>query len=687
MRLQQLRPSSLKTTIDKSTNRLSVTAVTDSPDETFVRRWSLVALQKHLDPPTDETLQSMEVVLRRRLVGASLDDLYTHCWSEKTSFFETWLKQDGKKEIMVEDWEEGSWIGDWDQEEYSHRRSVKYNYYRDPRIIGYKLGDPVARVQQTHYYRSNGEHQSVLSISTEVEGEPFANSFRVYIRGVATRVVVSDSSEDVLQIDFGVFVRFTKQILFAGQVRQVTNSETRKAMEMLFELVKSACNGTEEVIVDNFSEDDTEAWMQEMDTCDPLAFLSFCNPQRTGRRQTYMDDIDRVRHEIDAYLHFMTDEAVVEKKNFKKKRSFILSELRFVLDALDRILVHDMQTIGGNQDDRVWLQKTPVAFQRLERALVRNLSPRFANPSLASSNDATLDSMNVIVSKTLRGTVKAFEHTILADPDHFWEAWLVSNGMSNVKVDNWRKNKSPYIDVWNKESYDQGRQVSYLYDNESDLDESSDRHDNALIEVFQMHYFRKENDDKLIFSIRSKFKGPWYSDTFRVQIRWVVTQEEDEKIQIKIGTFVEIVKDTAISDKIISEMTKIFHEVQLDLLVKIKTTLIHATHTDSVASCEASCEAYEQKGMKLFPNKLLRNWLKICVPCSEASRHHDLSHGVLAASDEEFSNSWIKVRQKIRAITLVLEDREPGEQSERMNFYYSQLLVVRETLDNIVSGL
>ena len=141
MRLQQLRPSSLKTIIDKSTNRLSVTAVTDSPDETFARRWSLVALQKHLDPPTDETLQSMEVVLRRRLVGASLDDLYTHCWSEKTSFFETWLKQDGKKEIMVEDWEEGSWIGDWDQEEYSHRRRVKYNYYRDPRIIGYKLGD------------------------------------------------------------------------------------------------------------------------------------------------------------------------------------------------------------------------------------------------------------------------------------------------------------------------------------------------------------------------------------------------------------------------------------------------------------------------------------------------------------------------------------------------------------------
>ena len=263
--------------------------------------------------PPDEMLKSMNIIMRKRLNGVSIQEFYEICWSEKESFYRLWLVDDGKIDVQVGEWEfshDEDFIGDWDNETYPQRRVVRYCYKRDPKTLGYSLGKPQVFVTQTQYCRTQGNDRSVLAITMEMDGEPFADSFKVLIRGVSTRVGENDMS-----IDFGVFVYFTKQIIVANNIRRITISATAESMLDLFNRMKKAC-GSEEVEWQVVEENETEAESVTCDLClkGHSELFSFCFPFLIHKK-VFKDDIDQATFDRNSTLFLLCLLGTLVKKS------------------------------------------------------------------------------------------------------------------------------------------------------------------------------------------------------------------------------------------------------------------------------------------------------------------------------------------------------------------------------------
>jgi hypothetical protein len=198
-------------------------------------------------PPDERLNEKMQILLQKTLHGITMSDFYTTCWSEG-EFYKEWLERDGKHDIVVGDWEIDNvdgFVGTWDQETYSQRRVVTYMYDREPGTLGYSLGKPVVLCTQTQYFdRRHDNDRSVIALTVAMDGEVCADAFIVHIRGVATRLA---GTEDGLQLDFGAFCQFTKQVLLASQIRNITKDATTEMLLVLVDQVKAACNATEGV--------------------------------------------------------------------------------------------------------------------------------------------------------------------------------------------------------------------------------------------------------------------------------------------------------------------------------------------------------------------------------------------------------------------------------------------------------
>jgi hypothetical protein len=73
----------------------------------------------------------MNVIISKCLKDVSIQDYYAIAWSEgdrtnKAPLYEPWLKESGKQQINVGEWEfadDGAdFVGNWDGEKYSQRR-------------------------------------------------------------------------------------------------------------------------------------------------------------------------------------------------------------------------------------------------------------------------------------------------------------------------------------------------------------------------------------------------------------------------------------------------------------------------------------------------------------------------------------------------------------------------------------
>jgi hypothetical protein len=78
--------------------------------------------------PRDETLQKMQIILKKTLYGVSMEDFYTTCWSEP-NFYKQWLENDEKHDIEVGAWEvkmdddNRGFVCPWDHETYTQNVS------------------------------------------------------------------------------------------------------------------------------------------------------------------------------------------------------------------------------------------------------------------------------------------------------------------------------------------------------------------------------------------------------------------------------------------------------------------------------------------------------------------------------------------------------------------------------------
>jgi len=210
----------------------------------------------------DSILSKMEVVVKGKLKGVSIDQLYATCWSETKDapFYFSWLTDDGNLEVSVSEWETNpadGFVNAWDGEAYTHRRTVTYKYKRTTHLY---IGPPIAEVTQVQYYRAENDLRCVLAMSVKIDGIPYADTFTVEVRWVGTV-----ASAGVIRVEVGLFIDFKKSSILNSKIRSATLSETTVTHQNLFEAIKLACKRSRPDINEEEEEEDEEIDEKEID--------------------------------------------------------------------------------------------------------------------------------------------------------------------------------------------------------------------------------------------------------------------------------------------------------------------------------------------------------------------------------------------------------------------------------------
>lgn len=298
-------------------------------------------------PPDERLRTKMQIVMQKTLHSVSMDKLCTACWSEG-EFYKRWLENDGTHDIVVGGWEIDGFVGPWrDKEAYSQKRVVTYIYDRNPGTPGYSMGKPQVLCTQTQYFgRQHNDDRSMIALTLSTDGEVIADAILVHIRGVATQLV--GTKEGALQLDFGVFCQFTRQVLLACQTKNITNDATVDMLLTLYEQVKEECHATEDTQVSDVAvnndcvgkNSDETSPSRDNQNCNPCPWLHFCN-SHMKQDEAFMDDIDhiiwQIKQKFGKVLKIKPGNAVPLETEITKTED----EFKLMLEALDGIMNRD----------------------------------------------------------------------------------------------------------------------------------------------------------------------------------------------------------------------------------------------------------------------------------------------------------------------------------------------------------
>lgn len=613
--------------------------------------------------PSDEMLQSMDILMTKQLSGVEIQEFYDTCWKD-AGFFESWLEQDGKLDISVGAWEHGDFVGAWDGEPYPQKRLVTYMYKRDPGTMGYALGKPEVVVRSTHYCRTIDNDRSIITMTLNCDGEVLSDCFQVQIRGVATRLGESD-----IVINFAVFVVFTKTSLIAGKIRDGCRSATHESMLDLFQHIKTALGASEVPrqalgVVEDEDDGDTESMV-----CD--RFWPFC---RNPPVPTFMDDIDqemhRLRRTLDLVLHLPASE------DDDKAIQIVSYELAVVHVTLDNLLSPPNATNMQEQAGETAKTKK-IVFLPFLRAMYGQFRPTrlmvllSSKPSKAAAQYPILEHMTVFISEEAAGTVQDAYNVLRARQFH---TSCLEERSKDVHVGNWEPEPSGdgrFVEPWSAEEFDLKRKVSYTHElTARDLID----HSANMYTVTHTHYLRMEGEDKLVFNILIETQGVWFSDSVSFQVRWVVTRVEEGTILIKVGIFLVQRKKTLMARKIRAEATRGVSKNQKCMLERLKTALGSVRAVSS--GRKVPTDHFDDSKSRI--HLLLRKWAPWIY---DQTRFYP---GSLISGDDDLRNQIRAIESKLRATDVILAGRVPGERAEDTCFYLLQLVIIQEALDNII---
>ena len=204
----------------------------------------------------DTTLSKMNIIAERKLKGVSLQDYFEVAWSEghncdKKPMYGPFLEKQGKNNVTVGSWVEGSFVGDWCGEKYTNKRIVTFDFLKQT------IGKTLVEVKHTQQSRRLGNDQCIVQIKMEMKGFPCkffrlccatdcsyasndefitilfsffflsrisrtekdSDCFVVEVRHVASRVGDND-----LLIQIGMFVKFMKSCMFESKIKVSSNA-------------------------------------------------------------------------------------------------------------------------------------------------------------------------------------------------------------------------------------------------------------------------------------------------------------------------------------------------------------------------------------------------------------------------------------------------------------------------------
>jgi VAD1 Analog of StAR-related lipid transfer domain len=195
--------------------------------------------------------------------------------------------------------------------------------------------------------------------------------------------------------------------------------------------------------------------------------------------------------------------------------------------------------------------------------------------------DETLPHMEIILKKRITGiTVQQFFDLIWKDGavnvdggEAFYKSWLTASGKEEIKVQSWEQAEggpgSPFAfnSQWDNDAtrYGQRRKVEFTFTRTTHLYTGP-----PIAKVKQCHFGKVAGDERCILHMQIEMEGIPFADCFNVQIRWVVTRiggtAEKPILEIRVGLFVNFVKQTILAAKIRSGTTEESTKTQKSLL-------------------------------------------------------------------------------------------------------------------------
>lgn len=228
--------------------------------------------------------------------------------------------------------------------------------------------------------------------------------------------------------------------------------------------------------------------------------------------------------------------------------------------------------------------------------------------------DALLQSMEVVVSKTIKNTsIEALFQKIWADgsPDQvsFYDKWLQEEECFDINVPAWEFSK-PGLEIrnaWCNETYTQRRFVTFRFNRTTHLYIGP-----PVAFVKQQQYCRVEGSDKCVMAISASFEGIPYSDAFGVEMRWVARRKGSNDIQVEVGLFVLFKQNTMLKNQIKSGTISETKNVHLRLFDAVKKACSHPTETEAEGGTDVELDDEEVKSEAetATPSKRGLSWLQ-----------------------------------------------------------------------------
>jgi len=670
----------------------------------------------------DKQLQSMNVVLTKTLRGVSVREWYEACWSEgnrtdKSPFYGPWLVETGKKEVNVEDWTFGEFVGDWDKETYQQKRTVTFELERSS-------WGTTTQVTHTQYCRvEKRDSRCVLAMTIRMQGIPFADAFYVVLRWVGTRApsTVGGAGDDSskgsdLELQLGLFVVFVKQVIVAGKIRSGTTQNTTAMQLDLFHSMKAACTSSavpgDATTTEGEEEEREGGAVAQGDRFSALDFVSqlfskfiaICFPFLIQHEtdEDDIDDIERTMRQIHEHLRTIRSlPSKTKEESGEGDLDYILEEFEYAQGALDQCL---MKLIAPNKESsgsaaeaadsaepRVsgvgsFFHTLSQPFHKVVQGVASLHEPLLGASSKAGGQkeefdvntpDTVLQGMNIVLEREIPNTTAqklydvCFSEGIQTGCKPFYAPYLKKIGAKEINVGDWKfaTGAGKFTDGWSEDTYGQKRTLTYSIDRKSVMGR-----DSVVSDVTQKQYCRFDGGGKrLVLQACVNTEGIPFGDMFTVYYRMVVTDTPNGGVALQVGSFVLMLKETMASQKVRMDATRVVTKRVMELYRNARAALVGT-------SIDGSDEPLDmQKAiLKIQPYRCFNLTLRSCVPggSSEAMLKDE------AAVSEHLNN----LDTKIQAMKPFLDRRtqEELEHSEVWRYVLSQLELANESLDNIV---
>ena len=289
-----------------------------------------------------------------------------------------------------------------------------------------------------------------------------------------------------------------------------------------------------------------------------------------------------VTHEASSLTHQVADTTSGALKKAAKGTKGALNQVEKATKATGRVIFAPLALVKNKKKNTLASNNN----QRRSTIALRQSLMEFSQLNEGESEfppvdpDETLPHMETILKKRITGmTVEQFFDLIWKDGaansggDPFYKSWLAKSGKDEIQVQSWEQAEggsgSPFAfpSLWetDKTRYGQRRTVQFTFTRTTHLYTGP-----PIAKVTQRHFGKISGEERCILHMQIEMEGIPFADCFNVQIRWVVTRiggtVEKPTLEIRVGLFVNFVKQTILAAKIRSGTTEETTKTQSSLL-------------------------------------------------------------------------------------------------------------------------